>query len=109
MVCPVLARERFVCIKQEQQGRAVSVNRLTGLKNQPKIIVVNTAVPRPWASENDLILNEVIPEYPNAILVDWAALSAGHPEYFAPDGVHLVDAGSDIYVAAILEHLPKSL
>ncbi len=113
-------------VKQDQPQVAHSIvildlgnnNRLTRgsvrtlldlLKNQPKIIVVNTAVPRPWASENDLILNEVIPEYPNAILVDWAALSAGHPEYFAPDGVHLVDAGSDIYVAAILEHLPKSL
>jgi lysophospholipase L1-like esterase len=37
--------------------------------------------------------------------VDWASISAGHPEFFAPDGVHLNDLGSDVYVAAIIDEL----
>ena len=77
------------------------------LKNQPKMIVVNTAVPRAWRDDNNRIINAVIADYPQAQLVDWASLSFGHPEYFAPDGVHLSDAGGNVYVGAILEALKK--
>ena len=77
------------------------------LKNQPKLIVVNTAVPRAWRDDNNRIINAVIADYPQAQLVDWASLSFGHPEYFAPDGVHLSDAGGNVYVGAILEALKK--
>ena len=75
------------------------------LKNQPKMIVVDTAVPRPWRDDNNRIINRVIADYPQARLVDWATLSKDHPEYFAPDGVHLSDSGGDVYVSAILEAL----
>jgi len=78
------------------------------LKNQPKMIVVNTAVPRAWKEDNDQLIQKVIADYPQAQLIDWATISAGHPEYFAPDGVHLSDAGGDVYVNAILEALKAS-
>ena len=77
------------------------------LKNQPKVILVNTAVPRPWAPDNNAIISRVITDYPNVELIAWDEISQGHPEFFAPDGVHLIDAGSSVYVAAILEHLQK--
>jgi len=87
---------------------AESVHALLDLlKSQPKVILVNTAVPRPWAADNDAIILKAAGGYPNVELVDWAKISEGHPEFFAPDGVHLVDAGSDVYVAAILDHLSK--
>jgi len=79
------------------------------LKNQPKVILVNTAVPRPWAADNDAIISRIAAQYSNVEIVDWAKISEGHPEFFAPDGVHLVDAGSSVYVAAIMDHLPKEL
>ena len=77
------------------------------LKNQPKMIVVNTAVPRPWRDDNNRIISAVVADYPQAHLVDWASLSFGHPEDCAPDGVHLSDTGGDVYVGAILEALKK--
>ena len=40
-----------------------------------------------------------------AILIDWNAISQGHPEFFAPDGVHLVPAGVRAYVGAITSQL----
>ena len=83
--------------------------RLDLLVNQPKIILVNTAVPRPWAPDNDAIINRVIVDYPKVSLVDWSKISQGHPEFFGPDGVHLVDAGSSAYVSAIMDHLPQTL
>lgn len=77
------------------------------LKNQPNIIVVNAAVPRGWQDANNELLSRVITRYPNAYLVDWERISRNHPEYFAPDGVHLVPIGANVYVSAILEVLEQ--
>ena len=77
------------------------------VKGQPQIIVVNTAVPRPWRDGNNQIINEVAAKYPQADVIDWNAISSGRPEYFAPDGVHLVPAGVNAYVSAILEKLQE--
>ena len=81
------------------------VELLDLLKKQPRIILVNTAVPRSWREDNDRIIAKVMKNYPQTTLVDWYALSQGHPEFFAPDGVHLSDLGGDVYVSAILEAL----
>ena len=75
------------------------------VKGQPQVIVVNTAVPRPWRDGNNQIIREVAANYPQADVIDWNELSNGRPEYFAPDGVHLVPAGVNAYVGAILEKL----
>ena len=75
------------------------------IKNQPQIIVVNTAVPRSWRDENNEIIATVAANYANVKLVDWNKISEGKPELFAPDGVHLSPIGSDAYVAAILDVL----
>jgi peptidoglycan/LPS O-acetylase OafA/YrhL len=75
------------------------------LKNQPQIVVVNTAVPRSWRDENNKIIATVAANYPNVKLVDWNKISEGKPQLFAPDGVHLSPLGSDAYVAAILDVL----
>jgi len=75
------------------------------VKNQPQIIVVNTAVPRPWRDENNQIIAKVANRYANVKLINWQKISEGRPELFAPDGVHLSPTGSDAYVAAVLEVL----
>ena len=75
------------------------------LKDQPKVVVVNTSVPRTWRDGNNKIISEVVSGYPNAALVNWAEIAENHPEFFAPDGVHLIEAGSDVYIASILEAL----
>jgi peptidoglycan/LPS O-acetylase OafA/YrhL len=81
------------------------VNIFEEIKNQPKIIIVNTAVPRGWREDNNALLQDVISKYPNTYLVDWESISLGHPEYFAPDGVHLVPTGVIAYVDAITQFL----
>jgi len=74
------------------------------VKDQPRIIVVNTAVPRGWRDENNALIAQYAALY-GARLIDWATISAGHPEYFGPDGVHLVPAGVRAYVDAIAAEL----
>ena len=78
------------------------------IKDQPQIIVVNTAVPRAWKDANNSIISSVAARYPNVIVVDWNKISTGRPELFAPDGVHLSPAGSDVYVDLILNVLTKT-
>jgi len=72
----------------------------------PIRIVVNTAVPRPWKESNNALIDEVASGYLNTHVIRWDQISMGHPEYFAPDGIHLVPAGVRAYVAAIEEFLP---
>jgi peptidoglycan/LPS O-acetylase OafA/YrhL len=81
------------------------VDIFDSLKEQSRVIVVNTAVPRPWRDGNNDLLAQVSGRYSNVRIVDWAAISKGHPEYFAPDGVHLVGVGVAIYVAEIAKYL----
>ena len=77
------------------------------IKNQPQIIVVNTAVPRPWRDANNAIISKVASRYANVKLVDWDRISKDRPELFAPDGVHLSPMGSDVYVDLVLSVLVK--
>jgi len=85
----------------EEQVGAV----LEALRSQSKVILVNTAVPRPWRESNNDLISKVAARFPNVRVVDWASISEGHPEYFAPDGVHLVPTGVAIYVAEIGRYL----
>jgi peptidoglycan/LPS O-acetylase OafA/YrhL len=85
--------------------REQTVAIFEAVKDQPQIIVVNTAVPRPWREGNNALINEIASQYPRVTVIDWNSISEGHPEYFAPDGVHLVPTGVDVYVAEILKHV----
>jgi len=75
------------------------------VKASPKIVVVNTAVPRPYRDANNELIARLAAEYVNVRIVDWNTLSDRHPEYFAPDGVHLIPIGVSAYVMAIDEAL----
>lgn len=75
------------------------------VKDQPQVIVVNTAVPRPWRDPNNALVAEVAQQYSTVTLIDWNSISMGHPEYFAPDGIHLVPTGVAVYVGEILKYL----
>ena len=75
------------------------------LKDQPLVVVVNTAVPRGWRDENNQLIQQEAWKYANFKVIDWASKSENHPEYFAPDGVHLIPAGIAAYVDAITKYV----
>jgi peptidoglycan/LPS O-acetylase OafA/YrhL len=67
-----------------------------------KVLVVNVTVPDgySWVPNNE-VLADGVRRYPDkAVLVDWYAASAGHPEYFW-DGLHLTPQGAQAYAATI--------
>jgi hypothetical protein len=67
-----------------------------------KVLVVNTTVPVGHSrAPNNEVLAAGVQRYPNrAVLVDWHAASAGHPEYFW-DGLHLTTPGAKAYAGLI--------
>jgi len=80
------------------------IHIIQGLENK-KVFLVNCRVPRAWESTVNRALEEVVKGMPNALLVDWYSASAGHPEFFANDGVHLTKAGGETYAMLLVKQL----
>ena len=53
-----------------------------------RIVVLNISVPRRWQDPNNAVLAEVVPRYPNAILMDWHTEVADNPDLVVDDGIH---------------------
>lgn len=71
------------------------------LKDIPKVVVVNTNMPRTWEAPNNKVIDTVVPDYPNAVIADWKAASENHPDYFVSDGIHLTAKGAKAYANLI--------
>jgi hypothetical protein len=60
-----------------------------------RVVFVNVDVPRSWEAPDNAVLAAGVARYPGtAVLADWYTLSAGHPEWFTADQVHLQPAGA---------------
>jgi peptidoglycan/LPS O-acetylase OafA/YrhL len=69
--------------------------------SQRRVFFVNVRVPREWQNPNNQTISQGVKRYPNAYLIDWYSRSAGHPEYFTQDGVHLTGPGIEAYTTMI--------
>jgi hypothetical protein len=74
---------------------------LSLLREQELVIVMNSHVPRPWMRPNNRLIDEVLPDFHNAMLANWNQISEHHPEYFVSDGVHLTIRGQKAFLAGI--------
>lgn len=88
---------------QRSQMRAI----FDVLRDQPRVVVVNTAVPRIWRDRNNEWLAQVAQNYANVRVVDWNSVASTHPEYLAGDGVHLSRDGVRRYAGLILDVLAQ--
>lgn len=82
----------------EKQLRAM----LELLRDRERVLVMNSRVPRRWMAANNRLLATVVPQYPNAVLIDWHGISDPKPEFFVKDGVHLTGSGMRAFVAAVV-------
>ncbi len=74
---------------------------LDTLTDSPRVVVVNTNMPRSWRAPNNKVINAVVPDYDNAVIADWYEASKDHPEYFVSDGIHLTAKGARAYAKLI--------
>lgn len=70
-----------------------TIDTLLAAFSNADIYLVNTRVPRPWESKVNDALSNKAEEHDNITLIDWYSTAIDHPEYFAPDGVHLEPKG----------------
>ena len=75
------------------------------LSGVDKVVFVNVKVPRSWEETNNEVISEGVERYPNAVMVDWYAVSANHPEYFYSDGYHLRPRAQTVYADLLSSHL----
>jgi peptidoglycan/LPS O-acetylase OafA/YrhL len=68
-----------------------------------RVLIINARVPRPWETGNNELVKELVPELPNAGVIDWYSYSDGHRDWFLDDGVHLTEEGRKAYADLILE------
>ena len=69
------------------------IDTLLAAFSNADIYLVNTRVPRSWEGKVNNTLYKKAQEHDNITLIDWHSAALEHPEYFAPDGVHLKDKG----------------
>jgi hypothetical protein len=74
---------------------------LVALSGKRAVVVVVPRVPRPWEQHNLGILRSAAAGMSNVQIADWYDVSAGHPEYFVSDGIHLSAAGMTAYTAMV--------
>ena len=82
---------------------------LDPLRDRQRVVLVTTAVPRPWRAPDNATIASVAKDYPNVVIADWNARSKDHPEWFVSDGVHLTPAGARAYAALIAKATGLSL
>jgi hypothetical protein len=66
-----------------------------------RVVFVTVRVPRSWEASVNATLRAGVARHPGAVLADWYAASAGHPEWFGADGYHLQPAGARALAALI--------
>ncbi len=74
---------------------------LDALADRDEVILVNAFAPRRWIEPNNEMFRQIAVKHPNVTILDWYALSAGHPEYFVSDRVHLSTAGLRVFTTEL--------
>jgi hypothetical protein len=74
---------------------------LDELAGARRVVLVTTHDPREWQDDANARIRQAAIGRPNVVVVDWYAISAGHPEWFVHDGVHLTPDGGQAYAEAL--------
>ena len=83
------------------------IDTLLAAFSNADIYLVNTRVPRSWEAKVNEALQQKAQEHEHITLIDWHAAALNHPEYFAPDGVHLEKKGVEVLTNLIQQSLNK--
>jgi hypothetical protein len=78
---------------------------LVMLSGEKRVVVLTVREPRWWQSQVNAVIRAGARRYRNVRIADWYAASAGHPEYFAGDGIHLGTAGALAYSQVVADAL----
>ena len=71
------------------------------LADRQRVIFLNVKVPRTWEAGDNDVLQRKIPEFGNAVLINWNGEGTLHPEYFYGDHIHVNGTGMIRYAELV--------
>jgi peptidoglycan/LPS O-acetylase OafA/YrhL len=74
---------------------------LDNLADVRRVVLVTIRAPRGWQDLTNDRIRAAAEGRSNVVVADWYSMSAGHPEFFVTDGVHLTVAGADAYAMTL--------
>lgn len=86
----------------EQIDELMEVINASGPKT---VYFINTRCPDPWMQTTNNTLARAPERHDNVRLIDWFAVSDGHPEYFDGDGTHLTEEAAVVFTEMICSAL----
>lgn len=107
--------------KEQRLGRSVVIHMgtngyvreqdlepiLAKLQDRQRVVVVNVRVPRVWGMPSNNSIAKITRKFKNVRVANWYARSAGHPNYFISDGVHLTPQGARVFAYLIKKTLSE--
>lgn len=83
------------------------LNNLLDKFNKAQVYLITTRVPLQYEKHVNTLMYNTANKRNNVHIIDWYEVSKGHPEYFAPDGIHLEYAGIQAMNQLINSELSK--
>jgi len=71
------------------------------LADRQRVIFLNLKVPRSWEAGDNAVIQKWVPQFGNAVLINWNGEGSLHPEFFYEDHIHLNTAGRARYADLI--------
>jgi peptidoglycan/LPS O-acetylase OafA/YrhL len=71
------------------------------LADRQRVIFLNLKVPRSWEAGDNAVIQKWVPQFGNAVLINWNGEGSLHPEFFYDDHIHLNTAGRTRYADLI--------
>jgi len=75
------------------------------LADRQRVIFLNLFVPRSWQNGDNDVLQRWIPQFGNALLINWNGEGSLHPEYFYGDHIHVNTSGREQYANLIAQQI----
>jgi hypothetical protein len=74
---------------------------LRALHGERRVVLVTVHEPRFWQDTVNAEIHAAAARWPNVRIADWYTASAGHPEWFASDGIHTGPQGGAAYASVV--------
>ena len=75
------------------------------LGDRQRVVFLNVKVPRSWEAGDNDVLQRKIPEFGNAVLINWNGEGSLHPEFFYGDGIHVNGSGMIHYADLVASQI----
>ena len=77
------------------------------LSGEKRVVLLTVREPRSWEGQVNQLVHVMARKFKNVRVADFYAISAGHPQWFATDGIHIGPAGALAFAHVIANALAE--